>query len=314
METTHNLVGFRWHRHACGYDWLYVNEAGRTSWKTPNDSYFDSKQIRGEIAKPQLPVGLGPGFYLCTTQDVSKCELVETAPFESKIPLAWEYVKKPLTAQTVRDFANQWGLVSGDYPGTRAIRDPSNQRRKMTVCAEHASIWSMIHWMDEPIVMLWIAIQHFNKRDLETYVGYVLKRAFGNKLQKLISTHKRGTLLPEDEVAKLYMTSIGNRDIHGLARAMLADMLNSNIESNVTSQIVWDSKAERFRLEFAPRNLSGAMGLQLMMAITRSADFKPCVVCGRWMEVAGGGKKEYCSDACRMKAYRQRKPKKDKSA
>jgi hypothetical protein len=64
------------------------------------------------------------------------------------------------------------------------------------------------------------------------------------------------------------------------------------------------------KLCIRPPDLQHALWLQLSLAIDGAQNFKPCVVCGAWFRLEAGGSrsdKEYCTDACRMRAYRNRK-------
>lgn len=59
-----------------------------------------------------------------------------------------------------------------------------------------------------------------------------------------------------------------------------------------------------------PSELCGALWIQFALAIDGSQNFRSCSVCQTWFPVAAGRSrtdKEYCSDACRMRAYRKRK-------
>jgi hypothetical protein len=64
------------------------------------------------------------------------------------------------------------------------------------------------------------------------------------------------------------------------------------------------------RLCIRPRNLAQALWAQLLMAIDGNVNSGACVQCRKWFTLeAGRGRsdKEYCSNACRMRAYRKRK-------
>jgi hypothetical protein len=64
------------------------------------------------------------------------------------------------------------------------------------------------------------------------------------------------------------------------------------------------------RLCIRPRNLAQALWAQLLMAIDGNVNLGACVQCRKWFTLeAGRGRsdKEYCSNACRMRAYRKRK-------
>src|SRR5262245_23000473 len=64
------------------------------------------------------------------------------------------------------------------------------------------------------------------------------------------------------------------------------------------------------RLCIRPVSLGQALWAQLVLAIDGNVNLRACVQCRKWFTLeAGKGRsdKEYCSDACRMRAYRKRK-------
>ena len=66
------------------------------------------------------------------------------------------------------------------------------------------------------------------------------------------------------------------------------------------------------RLCLRPETLLDALWTQLAQAIDGSQSLRNCVVCKQWFTISAGqgrSDKEYCSDACRMRAYRRRKNK-----
>ena len=65
-----------------------------------------------------------------------------------------------------------------------------------------------------------------------------------------------------------------------------------------------------FALDYLPRNLLGALWLQLALAICENKDFRQCAACGKWFELSPTEhrtSRRYCSEACRSRAYRDRK-------
>jgi hypothetical protein len=59
-----------------------------------------------------------------------------------------------------------------------------------------------------------------------------------------------------------------------------------------------------------PTTLLNALWTQLALAINGSQSLRTCVECKKWFAIEsdrGRSDKEYCSDACRMRAYRKRK-------
>ena len=61
-----------------------------------------------------------------------------------------------------------------------------------------------------------------------------------------------------------------------------------------------------------PKTLLNALWTQLALAINGSQSLRTCVECKKWFAIKsdrGRSDKKYCSDACRMRAYRKRKGK-----
>jgi len=69
----------------------------------------------------------------------------------------------------------------------------------------------------------------------------------------------------------------------------------------------------RFRLDWMPQSLLGALWLQAVGSVTRASRFQQCVSCGRIMEISvekiTGARADarLCSVACRSREYRKRK-------
>jgi hypothetical protein len=64
------------------------------------------------------------------------------------------------------------------------------------------------------------------------------------------------------------------------------------------------------KLCIRPVSLQQALWAQLVLAIDGNLNLRSCVQCRKWFTLeAGRGRsdKEYCSNACRMRAYRKRK-------
>jgi hypothetical protein len=84
----------------------------------------------------------------------------------------------------------------------------------------------------------------------------------------------------------------------------------SRIDASIT--IREDPESGTARLCIRPETLLDALWTQVAHAIDGSQSLQNCVVCKKWFTIkAGQGRsdKEYCSNACRMRAYRKRKGK-----
>lgn len=112
------------------------------------------------------------------------------------------------------------------------------------------------------------------------------------------------------------------RDIESAGSAaalkfVVQDLVNEGLYGRVIEQVGWSGDLERFEIEIVPTSLIGALWLQLANAVAAGYDYSRCDVCASWFEIAprsGRPEKRYCSDACRMRAYRRRKSAKSASS
>jgi hypothetical protein len=96
--------------------------------------------------------------------------------------------------------------------------------------------------------------------------------------------------------------------IRGFSSKGLKHVGRHRIDASIT--IREDPLTGAARLCIRPDTLIDALWTQLAQAIEGSQSLRNCVECKHWFTInAGQGRsdKEYCSDACRMRAYRKRK-------
>jgi len=71
-----------------------------------------------------------------------------------------------------------------------------------------------------------------------------------------------------------------------------------------------ESESKSLRICIRPSHLCDALWIQLAQAIDGSDTIRTCIECKKWFTIKSGqgrSDKEYCSDACKMRAYRKRK-------
>ena len=96
------------------------------------------------------------------------------------------------------------------------------------------------------------------------------------------------------------------------ASRFLLMMVNNRLQENTRTGIVPGSGADasrRVSLEMVPKTLLGALWLQAAQALSEGRKFRECLECGRWFAVSTDKRRAdsvYCSDSCKMKAYRKR--------
>ena len=95
-----------------------------------------------------------------------------------------------------------------------------------------------------------------------------------------------------------------------LASFAFADLINAGLEGRVSPLVDWSRDDRAHHLRLAPNSLLGAIWLQFAMAADENRSYERCSSCDGWFEISPGhGRpdKTYCSNACRMRAYRKRK-------
>ena len=84
----------------------------------------------------------------------------------------------------------------------------------------------------------------------------------------------------------------------------------------VNARLLWDASRLKLRGYIVPRTLIGAMWFQLYQAIDGDKEYRRCKQCRKPYEVSPterGEKRRYCSNACRMVAYRKRSTRRRKT-
>ncbi len=98
-------------------------------------------------------------------------------------------------------------------------------------------------------------------------------------------------------------------NVREAAREELAFMVNDSV-MHVFSLMIWPEPHQNWAVNITPDCLLDFLWLQFATAIAGGVRYQSCVECGAWFIVAPGRGREdkkFCSDACRMRAYRKRK-------
>jgi hypothetical protein len=94
-------------------------------------------------------------------------------------------------------------------------------------------------------------------------------------------------------------------------RELLNTLVSGELGRPNAVKVVLDKTTERPNaVQLRPATLAGALWLQFALAIDGDRDYRSCVTCGRFYELdpaVARTNRIYCMDACRMRAYRQRK-------
>ncbi len=106
------------------------------------------------------------------------------------------------------------------------------------------------------------------------------------------------------------LNSLKDRNPRLAARYVLHDLIDRGLKSRVSPTMHVPEQQIASEISFKPNGLIGALWLQFALAVDGNTEFDRCTQCSEWFELGpGSGRpdKRYCSDACRMRAYRKRK-------
>jgi hypothetical protein len=81
------------------------------------------------------------------------------------------------------------------------------------------------------------------------------------------------------------------------------------IAGDATAAMLWDESVNRPAFRVVARTLVAAVWLQFADAVGNGRNFNRCPGCGKWTEVGPAearAHRKHCSDACRMRSYRER--------
>ncbi len=99
------------------------------------------------------------------------------------------------------------------------------------------------------------------------------------------------------------------RDLAGMS-SFLEDGYNYAMAGSLTYQVKMDEQTERLRSEIIASSLAHVLDVQWGMSVAANVMHRQCAECPAWFSVhpgSGRPEKQFCSDACRMRAYRKRK-------
>jgi len=99
-------------------------------------------------------------------------------------------------------------------------------------------------------------------------------------------------------------------DLLRAARVLMQHLANEQLELHTSARVLLDEETGRQGLYVNPKNLLGALWIQFSESIDSGTSSKRCVECGQWVLLAPGtsrSDREFCSDRCRVTAYRKRK-------
>jgi len=230
------------------------------------------------------------------------------------------FAETPPTAEGIQSFADRFGLLGGDV--TERIRLPRQRGQKSTSLGlgERSDLWTNAILEMRRAVELWWAVHELDTESLQQWIiwrrgpdgsGVLYRRPAEPDLEAFAgkalppSGAKIATQSHDPEVMERFAPG----DLAGPALLHVERVINRHLTNRVQARLQQDPNTARRYTGFAPDGLIGALWLQLAHAVEHDKNFRRCAECTNWFEVrpsVGRADKEFCSNACRTRAYRRR--------
>jgi hypothetical protein len=234
-------------------------------------------------------------------------------PLRDEPSLFCNFCALDLTPENVLNFANHYGWLGiGGGPAqlwwapveeeeVTAHRLQAQEKREFDTQPEALPDWHTAQSALRDPLNLWIMIKD---RDIE---GLSKMFQWSTEWQGWQYRLVGDKCVPVGQAPQLEPNSI-----LPAAAIALQRRINPWLESQTVPRIVYDPDAGTQLLKIVPRNLYGAMWLQLAGAVTGEKEYRACKdkACGQWFEVSpgqrGGTKRKvYCSTTCKVRDFRR---------
>ena len=244
-----------------------------------------------------------------------KVEFERYQPTAENPALFREFAEMDASAENIVSFADRWGPLNTTFELVRPINDDisssiqSDISRNSSFDGQQLSVWQDHQNQLREIVRIWDSVQEKKSNELECDFRWdeqnkCFMRFSNRRFREGWYNYARLSQLPDG-------TKPG--DIVAAARHWVIQHINQSLARSASPALVSQSDKEMFSLHIVVKNLIGFFWLQLSQSIGDGARFNRCSVCAKPMKISPGeGRpdRSYCSDACRMRAYRKRKSEK----
>jgi hypothetical protein len=180
---------------------------------------------------------------------------------------------------------------------------------------EKISQWTKAIYLMRASVRLWNLLRKSDTEELRKHfhVRKNIRSGYGDVLYRTDGTPAPQKTLLDWNITTFFVSVLlpgpPDLNLYDLAKDFLIRTVNTPLNLHVSPFLERTEQGE-VRLRFAPKNLLGALWLQLAQAIAGGSEYRPCPQCRRLFEisrVAGRTDKVYCSNACRVQAFRFRR-------
>jgi hypothetical protein len=185
-------------------------------------------------------------------------------------------------------------------------------------------------WLNEIAILkrsasLWKMIREDDKSKLANHIRWEITPSHGISVVYTGPSYDEGAKNVKETIAdgnSPKMRGFIPGDTLGPATAYLAQVIDENLRDGVQTRVfsrgvrqrtfgkVGDNSDNDPGLYLVPKNPLKAIWLELAEALVNNKRFDRCRECGAWFELArekASRERQFCSDACKVEAYRKRK-------
>jgi hypothetical protein len=192
----------------------------------------------------------------------------------------------------IADFANKYGcLLPGYDPDTR--------------------IWLLEEGSQNPISARGETREFWQREILAMSLAFNIWTGLRSGSSKLLASIFNA-IAPDSPIGSLFNQWLNpnHPEVDAVAQ-VLARLVDQHLQEHVASRMRPSDEPLALKLSYVPRNLLGALWLQLALAIDAKKNFVKCAYCGDPLEVSDDGRAQrsdtrYCRPVCRVNAYRER--------
>jgi hypothetical protein len=288
---------FQWHRKRGGYEIAEGWESDYSSFRfDPNPAIFLAETLTARGRNPEWydPVGEHAAlFQEALSLDIS----TDSSLLDSLLRLA-----------------NEWGLPTEP---TRFIRDNPHES-KLSWEEKNRRVepgWRVDGVTLYPLLRLGPTVQMWDI--LKSASASQLRRLFAQPVDDRWEFIDRNKAKIQLLVDNQFRALAERGDFRTILARLLQDVTNKMLTRGSSPALLWEPNALSFDIKMVPHDLIGFMWAQFAEAVAGGKGFRKCASCAQWMEIAPGQgrpEKSYCSDACRMRAYRKRKAQRGRRA
>jgi hypothetical protein len=266
-----------------------------------------------------------PGPFLVCAPRTQRIREIETYdPLQRETGLFRTFAGTAISVGGILEFANAFGLLGRDIQ-TVISRDGPYR----VIWGEPISAWAHEIGSMRIVVALWDWISARNAESLDNFFQWSVpenNKEIGGEYGGVAVDYDPSIFFTNDEISMLgdvsegslagdWLYGVWGKDLRlgdstQAALWIIRDMLNTHLRGRIETSVEVNGISQRISFQVYASSLIACLWLQLALAIEGNKEYRPCRVCKRWFEISPGVAKKsrvYCSDACRFKAYRDRK-------